>query len=600
MKRLLLVGAPNAGKSTLFNALTGGHAKVGNWHGVTVGACEREAQLGGERVLVSDLPGIYSLDCMSMEEAFTRDYLYAHPSARVLFVCEYAALPRALELMRALFARGVLLGIVLTKKKAFLRGGGFADEARLSSFLRVPVFSVDGRSRRSVRDFRAALGRILKGHVCSGMAGGELPADAWRPVRAGLSRVDSLLSNGMICVPFFFLLLFSCFFVTFAPGLLGDSMKGCIEAFFTSFLAARAETVSSPVLRSFLVDGVLSGMGGVLCFLPQIALLFLALLLMEESGFLSRLAMHTDGIFAAVGLNGRAVFSLLMGFGCTAAAIMTTRGLDDKRIQRRTILCLPYIACSAKLPVFLTLSASLFEHPFAAVVLLYATGVGISFLAALLQKREGEAPFVLELAPLQIPQPFFVLRSLLFQIKQFIMKTATVILAFFLFSWLLSSFDFRLRLCTVEESMLAGFCGGFKYLFAPIGCCDWKIAYAAFSGLIAKENVAGMLAVFYGDALPFSAQSAFAFAVFILTCSPCVSAIAASARETGWRFALAAAACQTILALFFSYAVYFSLQGGAVYFFLLLCLIAAASLLGKHAYEKVHRPRRRIAEKIHR
>ena len=286
-----------------------------------------------------------------------------------------------------------------------------------------------------------------------------------------------------------------------------------------------------------------------------------------------------------------------MGFGCTAAAILTTRGLDDKKIQRRVILCLPYISCSAKLPVYLTLAASFFQNPFYAVVLLYAFGVGISFIVALAMKNDAP-PFVMELAPLQVPSALFVAKSLYFQIKQFIIKLATVILAFFLLSWLLSSFSWSFAYCTAEESMLASICGGLKYLFAPIGCCDWRIAYAALSGLVAKENVAGALSMFYGG-FPYSAESAFAFAVFILACSPCVSAIAASAREVGVGRALLYAALQTGSALLLSYATYFSLTGGAIYLLPVAALVVAILLKGK-SNEKVRRPRRKLAQKLHR
>ncbi|MDE5897640.1 MAG: hypothetical protein K2H43_07485, partial [Clostridia bacterium] len=338
---------------------------------------------------------------------------------------------------------------------------------------------------------------------------------------------------------------------------------------------------------------------GVLCFLPQIAMLFLVLTLMEESGFLSRLAMLTDGFFARLGLNGRAVFSLLMGFGCTAAAVLTTRGLDDKKIQRRVMLLLPYIPCSAKLPVFLTLASSFFENPFWAVVALYALGVALSVLAAVLL-RSGKPPhFVMELAPFQESDRIVVIKSLLFQLKQFIIKVATIVLAFFLLSWLLSSFDFSFRMCTAEESMLACLCGGLKFLFAPIGMGDWKIAYAALSGLIAKENVAGALAMFYGG-FPYSAASGFAFAVFMLACSPCVSAIAATAREAGWKRALLYAVCQTVSALLLSYLTYFALCGGAIWLAAGALVVGLLYGIGKKQVERIRRKRGNHPQKIYR
>ena len=371
-----------------------------------------------------------------------------------------------------------------------------------------------------------------------------------------------------------------------------------MERFFCDFLAGKAEGVASPVLRSFLCDGILSGLGGVLCFLPQIALLYTFLIVLEESGLFSRLAVLCDGFCAKIGLSGRAVFSLLLGFGCTAAAVASTRSLDDKRVQRRTILCLPYIACSAKLPVFLTLSASFFYNPFVSVVLLYALGAGIGVGVSVFLKRDAPL-FVLELAPLQIPRPLFVAKTLLFQLKQFIIKVTTVVLAFFLFSWVLSSFDFSFRLAAQEDSMLAHLCSVFSFLFAPAGMNDWRIAYCAFSGLIAKENIAGSLAMFY-ETFPYSPQSAFAFSVFVLTCSPCVAAIAATAKELGVKRALLSAFVQTGTALLACYFTYFALTGGA---FVLLAPVLLALILilvrGKKG-EKLHRKRKRNSQRVHR
>lgn len=591
---LHLVGNPNAGKSTLFNALTGGRAKVGNWHGVTVDVLERRTHLNGKRVTVCDLPGIYSLASMSMEEKLTRDYLASHDGI-VVFVSECAGLERSLPLFSALLKKGKAGILVLTKLKSFSRRGGRIDAATLSRRLGVPVITAEGGKRQ----LRERLASVLP--VCApvktAVRAEDALSDAYTPVREGLSRLDGLLLSAPFCIPLFFLLVLFTFFITFAPNLPGDLLKSAIEALFTQTLAGKAEGISSPVLKSFVVNGLLGSLGGVLCFLPQICILFFALLLLEESGFLSRLAYLTDGFFGKLGLNGRAVFSLLMGFGCTSAAILTTRGLDDKKIQRRVVACLPYIPCSAKLPVFLTLAVSFSPNPFLAAAGLYALGILLSVGTAFLLRGKEKAPFVMELAPLQIPRPLFVAKSLLFQLKQFIIKVATVVLAFFMLSWLLSSFDFSFCLCTTEESMLATLCGGLRFLFAPIGMNDWKIAYAALSGLIAKENVAGALAMFYGG-FPYSGASGFAFAVFMLACSPCVSAIAATARELGARRAIVYAALQTVSALLLSYLVYFALLGGAVTLIVLPVSVAGV-VIGKKAYERIRRKRGKHPEKLH-
>ncbi len=586
--RLLLVGNPNAGKSTLFNRLTEGHARVGNWHGVTVGEKAGLLRLKEERAEVYDLPGIYSLDTMSMEEKITRDLLATHGEDTVLLVSECAGLMRAVGLLKSLSSRRVVL--VLTKKKQFQRAGGKIDAEGLKKELGVPVIFSEGMKKNALK--RAVFDAAERAERPKGFSFSGIYA----PPKEGLSKADRLLTSG-VCVPLFVAFLLLVFFLTFAPSMPGDSMKGAVSRFFGETLAGLAEGIPSPAVKSLVQVGILRSLGNVLCFVPQIALLYLFLILLDESGMMSRLAFVTDGFFSRLGLSGRAVFSLLMGFGCTAAAVLTTRGLDDKRMQRRVALCLPYIPCSAKLPVFLTLSAAMFPNPFLGVVGLYALGIAISLLVARLLRGE-RAKFLMELAPLQLPRPIFVLNALLFQLKQFIIKAGTVILAFFLCSWLLSSFDFSFHLCAVEESMLARICGGLKWLFAPAGMNDWRIAYAALSGLVAKENVAGAIFLFFG-VFPYPPASAAALAVFVLTCSPCVSAIAATARELGARRALLYAAVQTGSALLLCYLTYFVWKGGIV-FLLLAALPVAAFLLARSALEGIHRRRRDDPQKLHR
>lgn len=587
--KIYLVGTPNAGKTTLFNALTHAHARVGNWHGVTVGALEREGAFGDGRAVYVDLPGIYTPQGSSMEEKVTARALRDDPHAPVLFVAECASLPRTLPLFYAL-CRDRRAAIVLTKRRPFERRGGRADIPAMAKSLGVPI--LDGESLRG--------GELARAVACLVQAAPVRDAHTlhgYVPAREGETGAERLLMKGGFAFLFFFALLAAAFFLTFAPYAPGDAMKRGVEALFSDLLAGQARRIPSPVARSLIADALLPGLGTVLGFLPQILMLFAFLTLLEESGLLSRLAALTDGAFSRIGLNGRAVFSLVMGFGCTAAAILTTRGLDDRRVQRRTILCLPYISCSAKLPVYLTLSASFFENPFAAVCLLYVLGIAISLLVALLTDNAPRAPFVMELAPLQRPSLQFLAKSLLFQAKQFIIKVATVILAFLLASWLFSSFDASFHLCGVEESMLAGVCRGIGWLFAPAGMNDWRIAYAALSGLIAKENVAGALAMLCGE-FPYGAASAFALCVFVLTCSPCASAIAAAAHELGWRRALFYALLQTASALGMCYLSYALWRGGALYA-LPFALPVLLYCLMRKPHEGISRPRKHHARRVH-
>ena len=596
--KLLLIGNPNAGKSTLYNALTGGHARVGNWHGVTVSALEGEAMLSGNRVRIADLPGVYSADGLSMEERAACAYLEACPEGVVCLVTECAALPRSLALLSAL-AKGRRAILVLTKKRQFVRQGGKLEERELERCLGIPVVSAEGVPPRELRERVGEA--LLRAGLMRGASeeGRSLPKEVYMRARMRLTKFDRFLLHPAAACAVFAFLLAAAFFLTFSPVGPGGLLKGLIEALIAQIKEAFQTHIPSPVLCSFVGEGLVGSVGGVLCFLPQIGMLFFFLSLLEESGLLSRLAFFTDGTLSRVGLSGRAVFSLLMGFGCTAAAILSTRGLDDKRMQRRVILCLPYLSCSAKLPVYLTLASSFFRDQFLAALLLYVLGAGLSFAVLLFMGGEKGAPFVLEFAPLRLPEAKTVAKALCFQLKQFIIKLGTVILAFFIASWLLSSFDFAFRFVPVEESMLAHLCGGLKWLFAPVGMEDWRIAYAALSGLVAKENVAASLELFF-PAFPYGARSAFALAVFVLASSPCVSAVAAAAREVGIKLALLYAVAETAGALLLCYLVYFLTGLGAS---AVLPLIAAVILIfsfGRTFRAGIYRQRGNFAQKLHR
>lgn len=663
--RLLLVGNPNCGKSTLFNALTGAHAVTGNWHGVTVGAAAHRADLDGVPAEICDLPGVYSLRPYSMEEKVACRAIEAGDYDLAVCVADALTLPRSLALVRDL-ARGRPAVLVVTMLDLLEGRGGRLNAAGLSARLGIPVLAVSAHKRSDIARLRAFLrkeaeraarvgasehaaaapgvgvssgkaaavrrGGVREGDMregdmresgtsgvgtdrgggCAARLGGEeaLGEDVYRPGGKRSALADRLFYDPRFALPLFAACLLAVFFLAFAEGMPGMLCKGALEGLLADVvggrLASLAEGAGAPVAADFL-RSFFGSVGMVLSFLPQIVLLELALALLEESGLLSAVAFLTDGIFRRAGLTGRAAFSLLMGFGCTAAAILTTRGLENKPLQRRVVAILGYISCSAKMPVYLTVAAAFFPHPFLAVVALYAAGLLLAFAAALLLRRliPGEEEFVLEMAHPQRPRLRPVLRSLLFSAKQFIIKVATVVTAFLAALWVLLSFTFTFRYVGAGsgESMLALGCRAFSFLFYPMGVTQWQVALAAFSGIVAKESVAGTLALFYGEDLSaaFTPASAVAFLTFILTCSPCVSAVAAAAREVGVRRALGMAAAQTGVAFGISYLVYGLLCAGALGASLLAAALPALLFcLHKRDHEKIFRPKKPKAERVHR
>ena len=565
-------------------------------------------------------------------------------------VADALTLPRSLALVRDL-ARGRPAVLVVTMLDLLEGRGGRLNAAGLSARLGIPVLAVSAHKRSDIARLRAFLrkeaeraarvgasehaaaapsvgvssgkaaavhrggtrgGGTDRGGGCAARLGGEeaLGEDVYRPGGKRSALADRLFYDPRFALPLFAACLLAVFFLAFAEGMPGMLCKGALEGLLADGvggrLASLAEGAGAPVAADFL-HSFFGSVGMVLSFLPQIVLLELALALLEESGLLSAVAFLTDGIFRRAGLTGRAAFSLLMGFGCTAAAILTTRGLENKPLQRRVVAILGYISCGAKMPVYLTVAAAFFPHPFLAVVALYAAGLLLAFAAALLLRRliPGEEEFVLEMAHPQRPRLRPVLRSLLFSAKQFIIKVATVVTAFLAALWVLLSFTFTFRYVGAGsgESMLALGCRAFSFLFYPMGVTQWQVALAALSGIVAKESVAGTLALFYGEDLSaaFTPASAVAFLTFILTCSPCVSAVAAAAREVGVRRALGMAAAQTGVAFGMSYLVYGLLCAGALGASLLAAALPALLFfLHKRDHEKICRPKKPKAERVHR
>lgn len=596
--RVVLAGNPNAGKTTLFNALTKSRLTTGNWHGVTT----RPAYKAVGGIVFADVPGMYSFNSYSMEEDSAAAEIRAADA--VINVVDGLTLANSLTLTRAIIAINKNVVVYVTKLKQLKRRGGRIDFFALSRLLGVPVTG-------SLKELKAELFRItdskqnfLRGKDDgrgSRVEGKKAPAEGKDAVAEGkgapargentpfahsknspstsaarvprrdferaldeayyggncaLTRAERLFYNRYFALFFFIFAILATFFFAFFPGMPGDFFKGLTEELISEKLyGAAASLLPEGKVRSLLCDGIIGGAGGVLSFIPQLAVLYIFLTLLDESGVMSALSFVTDGLFAKVKLSGRAAFSLISGFGCTAAAILTTRGFTSPATQRRAVAVLAYIPCGAKMPVFLTLLSPLFKNPFPVISAFYFAGVAITF-AACFFIRGREEELLSEVAPISLPAPAAVIKKLCFYLKGFIIKVATAVMLFCVASWVLSNFTFALAPCEVQNSMLADISRAISPLFVPMGLSDWRLSYAMISGFAAKENVAATINMLMPQGVGLDIASALAASAFILTCPACVSAFSASCKEVGLKTTLKFFGVQLIFAFLNGYAVH--------------------------------------------
>ena len=384
--------------------------------------------------------------------------------------------------------------------------------------------------------------RVVSAAVVRGGVPGELTLS---------ERIDKVVTHRVFAIPLFLCTMLVMFVVTFGPfgSWLSDGVGAGMDALSQRLAPALEGLGVSHVLISLVCDGIIAGVGGVLTFLPQIALLFLFLSFLEDSGYMSRAAFIMDRALRRFGLSGKAFIPMLMGFGCSVPAIMGARTMENEKDRRMTILLVPFMSCSAKLPVYGLISAAFFG-PWAGLVVfgLYIIGMLVGILSGLFFKKTlfaGEpAPFVLELPPYRLPSIGNMLTHVWQKVKGFLVKAGTLILLMSMVLWLLQSFDFSLRMVDdPTHSMLGALGNVLAPVFAPCGFGFWQAAVALLTGLVAKEMVVSSLSMFYGFSLTaasgevaaamtgFTPLSAFAMLVFILLYVPCVAAVSTLFKE---------------------------------------------------------------------
>lgn len=387
-------------------------------------------------------------------------------------------------------------------------------------------------------------------------------------------RIDRVLTGRFTAIPMFLLIMVSIFFLTFE--VIGGNLQRWMESGIDTLSNMAREWMEganvNQVLTGLIINGIFAGVGSVLTFLPIIITLFLFLSLLEDSGYLARVAFFMDKLLRKIGLSGRSIVPMLIGFGCTVPAVMSTRTLPSERDRKMTILLTPFMSCTAKLPIYAFFVNAFFpEYKWLIISGLYVLGIVIGILIALVYKKtlfKGEAvPFVMELPNYRLPGLKNVVMLLWDKCKDFLQRAFTVIFIATIAVWFLQNFDFHMNMVeNSHDSILAMISGAIAPLFAPVGLNDWRIVTSLISGFIAKESVVASLEVLYGSGITtaLTALTAASLLTFSLLYTPCVAAIASVRRELGRKWAACLVVWQCAVAWAVSMVVYLICQACGV------------------------------------
>ena len=596
---LALVGAPNSGKSTLFNALTGAKVQTGNWPGTSVEVSRGLWKAQPEAFDIIDLPGAYSLDPMSPDEEFTRDMLVECPPCErpdvVVVLVDATAPARGLNLAFQIAEYPYRVVIGVTKEDVAKQQGISIDTSALSRAVGMPVVSVNGRRRENLDALEGAVAKAMQTEPQTIRPNAELDqrfADLDAAEKVAVSRtdvgeplsqrVDRVVLHPVLGPILFLAVMWAVFFITTTvAGPLQDGLEALITGPVSD--AVRSLLPDHWLVSGLLVDGLIGGVGMVLTFAPLLALMFLCLAVLEDSGYMARAAVVTDRVMRAIGLPGKAFIPIVVGYGCNVPAISATRVLGDVRHRILTCLLIPFTSCSARLIVFMMLAQVFFPaHAGSAVFAMYVLSIALVVLVGLALRRTvwrampAEA-LVIDLPAYQLPTFGLTLSVMWVRLKGFLHTAGGIIVATVVVIWLLMSIpvtgghSFNEGAVPPEDSAYGAVSKVMSPVFAPAGFDSWSLTGPLVTGFVAKETLISTWAQTYAvedvtdDAPEEQAESplashiradfdaasgghglaaVWAYMVFLLAYTPCVATVAAQRREIGWKWTLIGFALQ--------------------------------------------------------
>ena len=529
--RIALSGNPNSGKTTMYNALTGRNERVGNWAGVTVDKKEYliKRNYTDKEVIAVDLPGAYSMSPFTSEESIASSYVKnEHPDV-IINIVDATNLSRSLFFTTQLLELGIPVVLALNKSDINEKKETLIDKEKLEKELKckaVNTCSTNGEGLKELVETAISVAEskqempYVQGDIDLSNREAVSAADRKRfdyvnevvkkvetrkVVTAEINkddRIDEILTNKWLGIPIFAVVMFLVFQISqvWVGAPIADWLTGYLDK-FQEWAGMMLEN-ANPLLSALLVDGIIGGVSAVVGFLPLVMVMYFLIALLEDSGYMARVAVILDPIFKKVGLSGKSVIPFVIGIGCAVPGVMASRTIKNERERRATAMLTPFMPCGAKISVISLFAGAFFENAGWVSALMYFTGIVLIFLCALLiNKITGykarKSFFIIELPEYKLPSLKIAFMSMLDRGKAYIVKAATIILLCNTAVQIMQTFAWNFQIAeAADASILASIARPFAYLLLPItGVLSWQLAAAAITGFIAKENVVGTLAV---------------------------------------------------------------------------------------------------------